>query len=145
MISVFFESDELLDEVLSALETAFGDVENSGQLSPPSEVFDFSRDQLDGDMLRAFFPEERPSLWLVDSDLFLPGTNFVFGFAAEKRAVLSTFRLDKKTVGAEAVHEVGHTLGLEHCENDCVMRFANSLKETCSRSPFLCDECKRKL
>ncbi len=145
MIHLFFQDDEWVDEVVSALEVFSQEVEVEGRKRPPKEAFDPSRGQLRGDALIAFLPEERPSLWLVKRDLYLKGTNFVFGFAVEGRAVLSTHRLDFDTVGSEAVHEVGHALGLEHCENDCVMKFSNSLSEAKSRPKTLCVECRREL
>jgi archaemetzincin len=45
----------------------------------------------------------------------------------------------------EAVHELGHTLGLVHCpEAGCVMHFSNTLADTDCKSHRLCAMCERK-
>src|SRR3989304_4955562 len=42
----------------------------------------------------------------------------------------------------EAIHEVGHTLGLRHCpRSSCVMHFSNSIFDTDKKQALLCDEC----
>jgi len=76
-------------------------------------------------------------LGMVDHDLYVPELNFVFGEASRKAAVISMTRLRQtfyhlpedqnlfhQRVLTEAVHELGHTFGLGHCENPrCVMFF----------------------
>jgi Peptidase family M54 len=67
--------------------------------------------------------------------------NFVFGIAQSRgrAAVISLCRLGlgadpplrRERVLKEAVHELGHTLGLNHCPDaKCVMHFSNSLADT---------------
>jgi archaemetzincin len=45
-----------------------------------------------------------------------------------------------------AVHEVGHTLGLQHCPNvGCLMEDANGSVLTCDRDTDLCPQCRDRL
>jgi archaemetzincin len=106
--------------------------------------------------LLKILPEEKNLriLGVTDRDLFAPGLNFVFGQAFNRVAVISTFRLrDARGSEAEsgllqlrmlkeAVHELGHTFGLEHCPiKSCVMHFSNTLLDTDFKSEHFCQEC----
>ena len=43
----------------------------------------------------------------------------------------------------EAVHEIGHALGLSHCPSSrCVMYFSNSLEDTDRKGMDLCGRCR---
>ena len=83
-------------------------------------------------------------LWIISDDLYVPGMNFVFGVAHPgKAAVLSTHRLDSlDLINKEAIHETGHVLGLQHCTNECVMQFSNSLYEAKAKPAKLCERCR---
>ncbi|MBS7658817.1 MAG: archaemetzincin family Zn-dependent metalloprotease [Candidatus Bathyarchaeia archaeon] len=99
-------------------------------------------------------------LGVTDVDLYVPRLNFVFGEALcpGKVALISLFRLNpnlysekngdkllERTI-KEAVHELGHTFGLMHCENStCVMFFSNSLFDTDKKTENFCVKCKEKL
>ena len=87
------------------------------------------------------------ALWIVGADVYVLGMNFVFGVAHQgKAAVLSTHRLDSlELVTKEALHEMGHVLGLSHCSNDCVMQFSNSVAEAKSKPATLCKHCRSML
>lgn len=98
-------------------------------------------------------------LGVADVDLYVPRLNFVFGEAEcpGKAAVISLFRLKPQFYGRledrellceralkEAVHEVGHTLGLSHCgAPTCVMFFSNSIFDTDKKSWTFCERCRR--
>jgi len=88
--------------------------------------------------------EDSVSLWILSDDLYVPGMNFVFGVAHPgKAAVLSTHRLESlDLINKEAIHETGHVLGLQHCTNDCVMQFSNSLYEAKAKPATLCERCR---
>ena len=95
-------------------------------------------------------------LGVTEVDLYTPDLNFVLGQAQlpGRCAVISLHRLswDINHRGfldrcvKEAVHEVGHTLGLRHCDDYlCVMHFSNSLRDTDWKGMVWCDECADRL
>lgn len=95
-------------------------------------------------------------LGVVDVDLYAAGLNFVFGMADSpgRAAVISVTRLRHSANEArfqarmlkEAVHELGHTLGLTHCRHaSCVMYFSNTLGDTDHKGADFCAECRARL
>ena len=98
-------------------------------------------------------------LGITEADLFSPEMNFVFGIANTGRALISAFRLKPEFYGmpsntkvyrwrifTEAVHELGHALGLPHCEYPgCVMYFSNWIGDTDRKGPKFCYRCGKRI
>ena len=99
-------------------------------------------------------------LGVIDEDVYSRFQNFVFGIAEKEflnkpgTSVISITRLKEEfyrrpndealfelRILKEAFHELCHTFGLGHCENDCVMRYSNCLADTDRKPPLLCDSC----
>jgi archaemetzincin len=133
-------------------------------LALPADAFDRRRSQYSSTSilfaLRSFVAENKGFdrfLGVADVDLYAANLNFVFGesFASGRVAVVSVRRLFpqfydqdenfavfSQRVIKEAVHELGHTLGLHHClESFCVMRFSNSIFEVDKKQSLFCDQC----
>jgi archaemetzincin len=132
------------------------------------EAFNITRQQYSSNnilsKIRNYAERERATdkiLGITDIDIFVPSLNFVFGEAEcpGKAALISLWRLrpefykqpsDNELFAArstkEAVHELGHTLGLRHCSNPfCVMYFSNSIFETDRKQSLFCSKCYSKV
>ncbi|MDD5222414.1 MAG: archaemetzincin family Zn-dependent metalloprotease [bacterium] len=101
-------------------------------------------------------------LGIADVDLVTNELHYVFGKAdgiSGRVAVISLQRLrqefyrkppDRKLfsdrVAKEAVHELGHLFGLQHCENpECVMFFSKSIADTDKKGKKLCSGCSQRI
>ena len=124
----------------------------------PRDSYDGRRHQFRAERLleHVALAAERPVLGLTDGDCYAAKLNFVFGMAevGGGTAVVSLFRLRAgATAGTfmsralkEISHELGHAVGLGHCQNPrCVMHSSNSLAEADTKDEYLCAACLRRL
>ena len=86
----------------------------------------------------------KKALWLVDSELFYPEIGPVMGCSANNAALLYA-GLKPEVMAKEALHEVGHLLGLEHCQQSCIMHLSRSPEEAKLKPFRLCPACSTQL
>ena len=92
------------------------------------------------------------ALAVTAADLYREPYTFIFGVARTygRPAVVSVARLaspdpkrSRERVAKESVHELGHTLGCDNCENPgCVMSFSDSVDEVDRKTPAFCPRCR---
>jgi len=124
----------------------------------PARARDPSQARCDADaILRilAASPHEGTLLAVTAEDLGAEGREFVFGLASARDgvAIVSLARLEAGEPGKfrdrlrkEAVHEIGHTLGLDHCANPgCVMYFSATILDTDEKRAAFCGRCRGRL
>ncbi|MCJ7443458.1 MAG: hypothetical protein MUO26_02820 [Methanotrichaceae archaeon] len=85
------------------------------------------------------------SLWLLDCEIYYPGIGNLIGCSTDRSALLSTFGIEFDILIKEAFHEVGHILGLDHCQGDCVMRLTIPTDKIKKKSSQLCESCSNLL
>ena len=108
-------------------------------------------------LLRRPHGESWRVLGVTDVDLYVPILTFVFGEAqlSDTGALVSTHRLHPEFYGMpkdpellrarllkEALHELGHTFGLQHCSDYlCVMSSSHSVERIDLKRADFCPAC----
>lgn len=144
-------------EEIIACQTAIAD-----RSLDPAFAFDLKRHQYWSTPILERLEEIRPGdaewiLGIAEVDLFIPILTFVFGEAllARPPALISLNRLRPSFYGLppdpeltlerarrEAVHELGHTCGLIHCQDyACVMHVSRVADEIDLKGPGFCAPC----
>ena len=111
--------------------------------------------------MHAFAGRHWRTLGITSLDLYIPILKYVFGEAqmGGPCAVVSAYRLKQEFYGLnaddellrqrllkESVHELGHTLGLRHCEDyRCVMASSHAVEWIDLRESTLCAACNAQL
>jgi archaemetzincin len=113
-------------------------------------------------ILQAMLPVTEPGarlLAVTSLDLYVPVLTFVFGEAqlSGRCAVVSLHRLREEFYGLparealmrerlvkEAVHELGHTFGLRHCDDwRCVMTSSHGVERLDVKGAEFCSTCEQ--
>lgn len=133
------------------------------ELPLPDGSYDSAREQYSARALLKAAGRQRGEkvLGITSVDLYVESLSFVFGLAQKggRAAVISTARLRPGPEGdagtlriylerckKEAIHELGHTMGLAHCHRrKCVMHFSNCVHDTDVKDSTFCRGCRRKL
>lgn len=132
----------------------------------PTPAYHAERQQFhSSELLQRMMPLVRRSdsrcLAVTDVDLYIPILKYVFGEAqvGGPCAVVSAFRLRQEFYGLdrddalleerllkECVHELGHTLGLHHCEDyQCAMASSHAVEWIDLRGRSWCEACHKKV
>ncbi len=158
-----FSDKNLLESLSSALKNSFKmPVLLSSNSFSLDEGMDPLRAQFNSTWILSQLLNSQPEksckiLGVTSVDLFIPVLTYVFGEAQldGKAAVVSIYRLRDELYGLpknpeklrarlekEAVHELGHTFGLIHCQDPrCVMYASTYAEEIDFKSREFCSNC----
>jgi len=127
-----------------------------------ASAFNMTRGQYSSsELLAGMANRVTPGTWrllgITSVDLYIPILTFVFGEAQLQGtcAIVSTHRLRQEFYGLpfdekllsqrllkEAVHELGHTLGLTHCDDvRCVMAASHAVEWIDLKGHHFCSHC----
>lgn len=157
---------DTVDTAVDVLRQRYGvDVVDRPPVTVPEDAYDERTGQYNAERfinIAESIGRGDKNLALTDVDIFYRQRNFVFGLAYldGKGCVVSTHRLNMTADGGEfddegdrerfldrvrkeVVHEVGHTLGMRHCDNDnCVMSFSPTVTEVDRKFESTCPSCE---
>jgi archaemetzincin len=159
--------EEIIEGVKSELVKVFPfPIKILSEIPNPAYAFDATRGQYHStkilrEVANYLPPDGLKILGITDVDLCTPVLTFVFGEAqlGGKACVISLTRLRQEyyalprkdtlllnRVVKEAIHELGHTLGLVHCSlRECVMAFAPDVLGIDQKLPQFCSSCRKVL
>ncbi len=162
LISPFEEfSKDLYDSLKKEIEKIFGYKTRLETLFENLDfAYDVKRKQYHSTPVLEKLTENSPNdiikiIALTRVDLFIPILTHVYGEAqlGGKSCIVSTHRLNdglgsqslnifRERVVKEAIHELGHTFDLRHCEDHtCNMHYCRSLDDVDLKSDQLCMYC----
>ena len=158
---------EFLRSISSAVRNNFHiKAEVGRKVSVPPDSYNALREQYNATaVLREMIVYKQGSseilFGIIDADLYASKLNYVFGEADPHAgvAIISLWRLRQEFYGRprdeqllraravkEAIHELGHVYGLDHCSHpECIMYFSNSISDTDRKRAEFCDICKNTL
>jgi archaemetzincin len=162
LVSIGSAPPSQLRDLETPLTTQLGVTPVYGRVSLTAPTYDFNKDRNQyhsNAIMRRLVPLLEPGqmvLGLVDVDLFVPDSGFVFGEAdrESRAAVLSTARLRqgadeallRRRIQVEGVHQAGHLVGLSYCEDArCAMFLATTLPDVDRKQTALCHICRNEL
>ncbi len=130
----------------------------------PLDLYDAGRMQYNAEKVNKYLYSKysgvlrSPGVYLigiVNGDGYVRNLNFVFGLATPQLRVATIYSkriMDDTNHGLYLerllkliLHEFGHLAGLAHCQNQCVMKYSNSLEELDDKPPRYCRVCIDKL
>jgi archaemetzincin len=138
----------------------------SSVILPPREVprrsYSPERGQHDAEVLLDELFDALPErclrvIGVTEADLFIGGRTFVFGYAhlSDGMALCSLARLRESYYGRvpddarlearlrrAVVHELGHTFGVPHCEDNCVMHSVTHVESLDDLTAEYCELCR---
>jgi archaemetzincin len=158
---------EILQSVSSAVANKFHTKTEVGRKrSVPPDSYNALREQYNATaVLKEMMVYKQGSseilFGIIDADLYASKLNYVFGEADPHAgvAIISLWRLRqefyafspdeellKERAVKEAIHELGHVFGLDHCSHPkCIMYFSNNIGDTDRKRAEFCDICKNTL
>jgi len=157
----------MLAEVGAALTHTFGPASHLGPAqTAPVYAFNKDRQQFHSTAVLRRLAQLKeaalgPVLAVTDVDLFVPDAPFVFGEADRdaRTAIVSLCRLGhgpdgrpaeperlRRRLQAESIHELGHLLGLSHCQDArCAMFLSHKPSDSDRKGAGLCVACRTAL
>ena len=157
----------LARELARRLEAEFGvPCEVLARVADPEFAYHHERQQYHSSEILGWMESQITSatwrlLAVTAADLYIPILTFVFGEARldGKTAVVSLHRLRQEFYGLppdadvlrerlvrEAVHELGHTFALRHCDDwQCAMSSSSSVEAIDLKGAALCPMCRGKI
>ena len=159
--------ESLLAAIRESLRQGYGvEVEQAAGLGEPGFAWDGERGQYNAPLILHYLldlaadgPGAGPArlLAVTSKDIYIPMLSFVYGQAqlGGRVAVVSVARLRPEYYGLppdeellqvrarkEALHEVGHLLGLVHCPDaSCAMALSTGIRQLDRKQPSLCAGC----